>query len=123
VTYVSEDVVSNYNDALDAAANRKRLVSYLQAWQEFAPDARAIVKAMTERDFDEWRAGLTKERSGEFAGEEWARRFGVVLMPERMVRTTVIAQRFAVPWGLAWLRLKEEGVLDGLAADRDGGTA
>lgn len=113
LTYVSDDFEETYDRMLDAAKSRSALLDSLREWTTYAPDALEAAKAMPAADFDEWRKGLASERTGTFAGEDWARRFGAITMPERMLRASMVAQQFQVPWGTAWIRLREEGLLDG----------
>jgi len=120
INYVTDDPAAAYNAGLDRAANREALRSFLNEWPTLAPDARVAARRIkTPEDWAAWRRGLEMERRGEFAGEEWARRFGEITMPARMLRASMLADQFHVPWGLAWLRLKDIGQLDGLVADNE----
>lgn len=124
ITYTSEQG-KEYSQALTKADTLSKLRALLDSssggWGEVCADAAQIVEGMSEQDFEAFRLGLAKEREGGFAGYEFAERYGVVMMPEVLLRVASIAIRFRVPWGCAYLRLKETGNLEralkGIVAD------
>lgn len=110
ITYLSEQPL-DYVRELDACDTLPDLVGMLERWQAVAKDALAVARTMTDADFSEWRAGLASERRGEFAGEAFAIKFGAVLLPRTLIEVASAAVKFGVPWGCAYIRLKEEGQL------------
>ncbi|MPZ71416.1 MAG: hypothetical protein GEU71_18120 [Actinobacteria bacterium] len=76
-----------------------------------AEDAFRAVKRWDEETFADWRKALYLERHGRFMGAERTKRFGLVLMPEIMFRVEIVATQFHVPWGCAYIRLRELGHL------------
>jgi hypothetical protein len=66
---------------------------------------------MKREDFRQWRKGLAKERKGQFAGEDFAIRFGALLLPELLLKVGMVAVIFNAPWGCAYIRMKEAGQL------------
>lgn len=74
-----------------------------------APDAIVVARRMTEEEFPAFREGLLKERKGSFAGEDWADKYLAILLPERMMHASILANEMKVPWGLAFLRCQEAG--------------
>lgn len=112
VGYLTEPL-SEYNQGITDAGSVDELRAFLKGWPTLAPDAIATADEMNESEWPEWRRGLAMEQKRKFAGEDWASRFMVILMPARMLRATVVSENFKVPWGLAWMRLKESGALDG----------
>lgn len=111
ITYMS-DQPGDYVKALDEATTLPKLRAVAEAWSKLASDAAAIILKMTEEDFKVWRAGLALERRGEFAGEDFAMKYGAVQMPEVLFKVSMIADRFGAPWGLTYMRLKETGELE-----------
>jgi hypothetical protein len=107
----SSDQPTDYGKAIDAALTPEDLRSALLAWKNLAADALAVAETMTAEDFEVFRAGLRKERKGRFAGDEWAIKYGAILMPEVMFKVSMVASQFHVPWGLAYKRLEETGRL------------
>ncbi len=61
---------------------------------------------MSDSDFEVWREGLAKERRGEYAGDDFSYKYGALMMPEVLFKVSVIADRFKVPWGAAYLRMR-----------------
>lgn len=106
ITYISEQP-SDYAKALDRAETLILLKITVSEYKILAEDAYSIVHEMDEQDFSEWRAGLKKERRGKFAGEQFSDKFGPLLMPETMLKASLVAHRFKVPWGLAYIRIRE----------------
>lgn len=109
VTYITEDPAPSYANALWHATTRAKLSSVYPSFKGLADDASEHVKSMTEADFKRWRVGMRSERKGVYAGDEWAREFGAVMMPEKMFRASMVAEHFKVLWGLAFRRLTELG--------------
>lgn len=112
ISYVEEDPARRYGAELDGALTLEELRKVLDGWKTLAPDARKLARQLTPAEFADWRRGLAEERAGRFAGERWAQRYTVLLMPARMWRTSMTAMGYHVPWGTAWIRLKELGELD-----------
>src|SRR5688500_12702503 len=96
-----------YAAMLPKCATLDELRAHVLAYEDIAIDAAEVVHAMTKADFREWQIGLKKERRGKFAGEDFVRRFGAVLMPQPMLRITMIADEYGVPFVVAHHRLKE----------------
>lgn len=109
ITYLSENA-TDYVAGLKAAQTEDALKSFLKEQRFLANDA---YKATTSDDFDweEFQRGRKIENSGKFAGEEWAAKYGMVLMPEILIRVGIIAHNYGVPWGCAYIRLREAGLI------------
>ena len=111
ITYVSEQP-TDWSNALAAADSYEKLLRTAEAWQELAGDALETVKAMTPSDFREWRKGFLNERKGKFAGEDFAVKYGNLMMPTLMFKVAIMAIQYQVPWGAMYSRLKETNNLD-----------
>ena len=107
ITYLSEPW-KPYQDAISCARNREELRDAIKPFLQIADDA---MKATRDMNWPEWQRGLTSERRGRFAGEEWEARYGAILMPEVMFKVSLIAFRFKMPWGAAYIRLRDVGRL------------
>lgn len=83
----------------------------VKSFELVAWDAVDIINAMTPQQFKSFRRGLLKERKQEFAGTAWAEKFAAVLIPETMMRVHLVADQFKVPWGCAFIRLRDEGMV------------
>lgn len=107
VTYVSEDPSRAYAKAISACGTLVELVAELRRWRGLADDALHAAEQMKANEWDGFQRGLKAERRKKFAGDAWAEKWGVILMPERMIRASMLAENMSVPWGLAFLRLRE----------------
>ncbi len=106
LTYLSAQD-AEWAKQLRDAKTLPELRALADAWGRWTPDAQLITANMTEAEFLEFRAGLEKESRKEFAGESWARRYGVVIIPERLLEITIRAQQFGVPFGMMAIRIAE----------------
>lgn len=89
-----------------ALDDRKAFEAHMLRWSGIFPDAWEQTP-MNDDQFAEWRSGFERERQGTFAGEEWALRFGAILMPERSIHASLAEMKFKAPWGLCLKRLAE----------------
>ena len=96
-----------YADALTHAETLEQLRALVEDYCQLALDAWPIAQALTDDEFQAFRAGLKKERRGQFAGHDWATRFGAILLPWPMFRIALLAEEYKVPFGLAWARYLE----------------
>lgn len=100
-----------YCKGLDKARVPADLTDLLERFAALFPDAYEQGKHLSFEDFMMFRAGLLKERKGEFAGEDFMKKFGAVLMPANMLHIGMVANKFHVPFGLAFCRMKDAGAL------------
>lgn len=117
IGYYSEPV-QEYVKALGAADTLESLQHTVMLYRRIAADAVAVAEKMGTEEFYRWRAGLALERKGKFAGEEWALAFGEIMMPRIMLLVGMAASHFHVPWGVAFIRMKDFGQIvesDGIA--------
>lgn len=100
-----------YTKALTAAETLADLRTVTQSYEPIAADAHEIALRMTEDDFKEFRKGLMKERRGKFAGEAWADKYMAVMLPATMFGVSEVAVSYCVPFGLAYIRMRDAGRL------------
>ena len=110
ITYFSEHP-QEWASSLDGADTLEKLKLLCEEWKELAPDALRTVVKMTGADFLQWRAGLKMERKGKFAGDSFSEKYGDITMPAIMFKVEMVASGYKVPWGLAYIRMKETGTL------------
>lgn len=117
ISYTS-DQAADYTAGLTACKTLPDLVEFLGQYRAVFSDA-LDAAPNTDEEFHEFRAGLLRERRGQFAGEEWATKYGAILMPELGMRVSMVANQFHVPWGCAYIRLASAGRIkhgpDGIA--------
>lgn len=110
VTYLS-DFDREYAIGLRQCDDLPRLREFALHWGGLAPDAFESVRRMTDEDWLCFKAGLAKESKGKYAGDAWAERYGDILMPALLMRVSMVAQQFGAPWGTAFLRLEQTGII------------
>ena len=110
ITYTSEQP-RDWAEALDFCEELETLRQTCREWRDVAPDAVAVAEKMSKRDFGEFMKGLKAERRGKYAGDQWVDKYGALAMPELMVKVSHVAAQFGVPWGCAYIRMKEIGKL------------
>lgn len=103
--------LKEYSIGLRQCLTRARLVEFCEAWAMFTPDAYRVVAGMSEDDFVDFRQGLRRETSGHYAGDRWAGKYGNVTMPDLLLTVQAIADHFGAPWGMAFLRCEQEGLI------------
>lgn len=105
----ADDSPARYVKDLDGASSVSELQEALARWPILAADAIEQADAMSGDDWDEFTIGKNAERKGRFAGEEWARKYGAILMPAAMVQPALIAARYFCPFGTAYIRIWQTG--------------
>lgn len=112
VHYLTEDPTKKYVADLNRVTNLQELRKLLRDWKPFVgDDAIAVAKEMDEADFTDFRDGLDLERKKKYAGDEWATKFGGIIIPTPMLKAAIVAENFKVPWGTAFIRLRDTGKL------------
>lgn len=117
ITYLSEPV-ADYSKGLNGCASLTELQTFLADWRLLANDALIAAESMNERDWKVYHGGFKSERRGRYAGDAWALKYGAILMPEIMMRVSLVAVHFKTPWGLAYKKCLEHGKIieqDGIA--------
>jgi hypothetical protein len=102
-----KETPQRYAEGLAACGDVSELRAHVEAFADLAVDALRIVQQMTDADWPEFSRGLKSERRGRFAGEEWARRYVAVLMPEPMFTVARIAGEYHAPFAVALRRIKD----------------
>jgi len=108
IDYMTEPV-PEYAKLIRQATTRAGLKLVTEKFRRIAADADAAVDSMHDNDFSEFRAGLARESRGNFAVEKFAKKWGAILMPEVMFRVSIVAEQYKVPWGCAFVRLRDCG--------------
>ena len=116
ITYMSEHP-REWADAVTEADTLPKLVALCEDWKELAPDALRVASSMKQSEFNEFRSGLKMERRGKFAGEVFAEKYSDITMPAIIFKVSMFALDYKVPWGLAYIRLKETDRLPTVGQD------
>lgn len=106
-----DDPVPGYSAKTRKAKTLPELRAIVEDYALIAGDAVDCVAGMTEADWPEFKRGRASEARGKFAGEEWSEKYGCVILPEIMFRSSIVANTYFVPWGCAYIRLRDEGFI------------
>jgi hypothetical protein len=110
ITPLSEPI-AQYTQELTNCKTLISLQEFLERWGDLAPDAFNVGLTLNEKTFREFLHGFKKERRGIYAGDEWADKYGAILIPELFLFVQMVANEFHVPFGVAFLRLEKEGII------------
>lgn len=108
VGYLSE-FSADYTKALSQVKTFDELFALTSDWYPFAWDAHDAVVSMGQAGFEQFMVGLKKERRGKFAGEEFAVKYGAIMMPETLFKVSIVAEQYYVPWGTVFIQMKNAG--------------
>jgi hypothetical protein len=89
----------------------EELISVTKDYREIFPDAFETTMKMSEKDFKRFLKGLPLTVNDN-TSEAWVEEFGPVLMPINLIRIGLMAVRFHVPFGAAYIREKEINTLE-----------
>lgn len=104
ITYLTEGIEQKYAQAIYGAKDKESMIAAIEEFGDLAEDALEFAKL---NDYDEMIQAIIKERRGEFAGKKYAN----LVLPEKMFKVSMVAQQFKVPFGTAYIRMKEEGII------------
>lgn len=116
ITYVS-DQGGDYVAAIGKVKTLAELMHVLEDYKSLCPDALEAAPK-DDKEFKAWRQGLHRERRGEYAGDAYLERYGAIMLPELLMQVAAVVARFHVPWGCAYLRMVDAGmikVVDGVS--------
>lgn len=81
------------------------------AWPSLT-DVAEVVATMTEDDwprFAAFRMACRPRAKRRPAIKEWSTGYGTIIVPERFLHALWVSETYTVPFGLAWIRLREHG--------------
>jgi len=84
------------------------LSSAYEDWRWIAPDALAQAERLSQEDWDFVRRHRKSEGGEALRACELG---GCILLPEIMMHVSLVADQFKVPWGVAFNRLYDLGLL------------
>lgn len=110
----ADETDKDYQKGLDSCMSVKDLRKLAEYYSLLFPDMHkeVMLKMMDEETFNTFRRGLKKERKGVFQGEAFMRMFGIIILPNILMRVGCIATKFCVPFGTAYRRLRDAGLLE-----------
>lgn len=102
------NIAKPYLDGLRKLRTLSEFRSYISEWKEIAPDAFDKICSLNQYHFDKFMQGFAKEKRGQYAGQQFSDKFGMIILPRIIVMTGMLAQSFKVPEGTMFLRLLKD---------------
>lgn len=99
-----------YSDALRKVKTLAELRKHCNYYSPIAQDAVELANKMTPADFERFLDDLkvvsrVRGKRAQRIADEW----GDILMPKTMLTVGMVAMQFTVPFGTAYIRMKEMG--------------
>jgi hypothetical protein len=107
ISYTSECDV-DYVSAVKTCKTLPDLKKIVRQYREIAGDALAAVNKMDTAGFIEFRKGRNRSKPS----AEWMENYGMILLPATILKAGLVAEQFKVPFGCAYHRLKDLGLLE-----------
>jgi hypothetical protein len=110
ISYLTEDPSSKYSEGIRKSKNLNELIKVLNYYREFTADSRRRVKSMSPKDFRMFKTDLPKFKTEKNIDkiDRLVKEWGEIVMPKDLITSSMIAIKFNVPWGCAFIRYKEE---------------
>lgn len=109
---VSSITESEVIDAWKSVLNSKTLDGLKRRanddWLWIADDAVTLIQSMDEVGFKKFKESIEKENKGIYSEDDVC---GTIMLPKKMLKVSMMAERFICTWGLAYIRLKDTGKL------------
>lgn len=106
ISYTTE-ISKPYVKGIQACSSKEELFNFVNSlYKEICHDALEKIIS-SEFSWKEYQRGCKLERKGKYAGDEWAKKYGAILMPEIILFIGMKAQQFHAPEGLVFIRLQE----------------
>lgn len=92
----------NYADELKSINTSKEFEKFIVKWNDWLDNS---TKKLTGKDFNKKRLDKARRKKVEpFDGEICA-----LLLPSKIITVSIVANQLKVPWGTAYIRMKETG--------------
>ena len=110
IHYLTENPSVAYAKAIRSAKTLKELVAVVNKYRRVADDAWKAVNKMDADDFKAFKKDLPKLKTatGKTA-EELTKKWGNIVLPFKLLWTTIIAEKLHAPWGTAIIRCEDVG--------------
>ena len=102
------DLCKPYVESLKAATTEQALEKHINEWELLAGDAADAFRS-AKFVWKEFITGRRKENRGVYAGDQWAEKYGAIMMPELLMKIGMLAQDCLVPEGCVYIRLRDSG--------------
>src|SRR3990167_6215950 len=110
INYLTDDPSKEYGKRLKAARTLMALREAIEEYKNVAPDALHVVHKMDENDFKQFKKDLPKMKTAEGKeAERMVEKWGKIVMPMKLIWSTIVANKYHAPWGTAFIRCEEVG--------------
>lgn len=103
IGYLTE-LDKNYADELKAVNTSKEFEEFIVKWNDWLDNS---TKKLTGKDWNKNRLDKARRKKVEPFDDEMC----ALLMPSKIIKVSIMASQFKVPWGTAYIRMKENGIL------------
>jgi len=110
IGYVS-DCAADYTIDLEAVESLDDLRVVVSRWSLLVSDARRVVDAMTDADWQPYLEACIEKRKEQEPSVN-CQRFSPVFMPEILFQVAMFAAQYKVPWGTMYRRLRDVGKIN-----------
>lgn len=109
VGYLTE--AKDWSRALDGADTLDALRAVCHEWMPYVSDALELAEHMNEGQFQRFRTGLALERRRrKWRGQKgFAEQFGHIVIPDGLLKATLIGESLKAPLGMVLLQLEQAG--------------
>jgi len=104
ITELDRDCAKAFKEVCDG----ETLVQFLAQWGYWLDDS---TKGLKAEDWESLKPLIDDCRTEGIWPEKKHNVAMALIMPERIIRVSITADQFKVPWGLAYIRMKEEKVI------------
>lgn len=108
---LKDDIAPKWAESIRSVSSVHDLIQLCKYYGNLTRDALEIAEKMTDDDVIEFKEGLLSEARGIFAGEEWAKKYSNLFMPDVMVDVSLVADKYNCPEGTAYHRMLQEGFI------------
>lgn len=100
-----------YGEALQRVLDGELFASFLKEWDHWLDDSSKTLTADDWERIEPLIADCRPDKPFQESMLETHKTAIVLLMPEKIVKVSMVAGKYHVPWGCAYIRMKEDGII------------
>lgn len=112
INYDSE-LFSSYKEELDLCSSLSDFQNLIFKYSVVSPDLKEV-KLETQEEYSEFLDGYNLEKQKIFSGEDWCSKYASIILPYYIFYAQLLADKYGVPWGVAYLRMCAENYVPGI---------
>lgn len=98
-----------YGQAFKAVQTSSEFESFLKAWDYWLDE---VTKKLTGADWERLLPLIADCKTEGVMPEEKHEEAIALLMPAKLIRVSIVAHEVGMPWGCAYIHMKEQGAID-----------